>query len=174
MAVEMLTRRHGDIASVYNPPTLPKQPDAIDISKVVDSFKGLPTGLPKAISKLTPNLPEENLDVDAGDISQVVDAVKGFAYRAPPYFGPCPCPSAVTCGASCTGCGGLCVSTCDAGPNVGQPCLNGKHCGNTCATGPRAGSLCKNNNDCLVGNTCTILGNCTNPLCRDACGRCTP
>jgi hypothetical protein len=181
--VTMYTRRHGDINVDFQPPTLPKQPDAIDIAKVVDSFKGLPTGLPKAISKLTPNLPEHNLNTDAGDISQVVDAVKGVAYKNPPYDGPCPCPSAVTCGTACSptgACAGrnVCVTTCSMinpnDPLHGEPCLNSRHCGNTCATGARAGLPCQNNADCLSGNVCTIVGTCGTPLCRDACGRCKP
>jgi hypothetical protein len=178
-SVTMFTRRHGDITGDFNPPTLPKQPDAIDISKVVDSFKGLPTGLAKAISKMTPNLPEHNLNVDAGDITQVVDAVKGFAYKNPPFDGPCPCPSAVTCGTPCSptgACAGrnVCVTTCTGGPNDGEPCLNGRHCGNTCAGGARAGLPCKDDADCLTGNLCTIVGTCGNPSCQDPCGRCKP
>jgi hypothetical protein len=180
-AVTMFTRRHGDIAPDYNPPATSKQPDAIDVAKIVDSFKKLATGLPKAISKLTPNLPEENLDVDAGDISQVVDAVKSYAYRLPPYDGPCPCPSAVTCGTACVGgsCSGrnVCVTTCTGGPNDGEPCLNGKHCGNVCHGGIRDGLLCNADIDCFAGNTCSdggIYRVCGTPLCRDACGRCKP
>jgi len=183
--VTMLTRRHGDLYLKFNPgspPPLTVQPDAIDVSRVVDSFKKLPTGLVKAISKIYPNLPEENLDVDANDISSVVDAVKGYAYK---FGGPCPCPSAATCGAlpcsgdgTCTGSAlpglGLeakCIKTCTGGPNDGEPCLNGKHCGNTCATGPKAGQWCDDNSGC-AGNTCTIVGTCGTPLCRDRCGRC--
>jgi hypothetical protein len=177
--VTMYTRRCGDIASVYNPPDLSKQPDAIDIAKIVDSFKGLSTGLPKCISKITPNLPEHNLNVDAGDISQVVDQAKGFAYRNPPYDGPCPCPSAVPCGVACNAPActanprNTCVTTCTGGPNNGEPCLNGRHCGNTCPGPSRPGLPCKDNAD-FLGETCTIVGVCGNPSCRDACGRCKP
>jgi len=187
--VQMLTRQHGDLYLKFYPGSLPltDQPDSRDVSWVVESFKKLSTGLVKAIAKITPNLPEENLDVDAMDISSVLDATKGYAYR---FGGPCPCPSAATCGALacplgtdsvCTGSAlpGLgaeakCIKTCTGGPNDGEPCLNGKHCGNTCATGPRAGVLCHSDSDCWSGNLCTIVGTCGTPLCRDRCGRCTP
>jgi len=186
--VQMLTRRHGDLYLKYNPgspPPLTVQPDAVDVSRVVDSFKKAPTGLVKAISKIYPNLPEHNLDVDSNDISSVVDGMKGYAYK---FGGPCPCPSAAICGAlpcsgdgTCTGSAlpGLgpeakCIKTCTGGPNDGEPCLNGKHCGNTCATGPKAGQWCDANSDCGSGPICTIVGTCGTPLCRDRCGRCTP
>ena len=187
--VQMLTRRHGDLYLKYNPggpPPLTVQPDVVDVSRVVDSFKKLSTGLVKAISKIYPNLPEHNLDVDTNDISAVVEAAKGSAYK---YGGPCPCPSAATCGAlECpTGADGVCIGsalpglgpdakcikTCTGGPNDGEPCLNGRHCGNTCATGPKAGQWCDDNSGC-ADNTCTIVGTCGTPLCRDRCGRCTP
>ena len=187
--VTMFTGRHGDLASVFNPPDPSVQPDAIDVAKIVDSFKKLSTGLVKAIGKITPNLPEENNDVDSNDISAVVDAAKGYAYK---FGGPCPCPSAATCGAlACpTGADGLCtgsalpglgaeakcIKTCTGGPNDGEPCLNGKHCGNTCAMdgGPKAGQLCDSDPDCGTGHICTIVGTCGTPLCRDRCGRCKP
>ncbi len=174
--VTMLTRRHGDLAFEFNPPATTKQPNATDVSKVVDSFKHLASGLPKAVGKIIPNLPEENNDVDATDISTVVDAFKGFPYK---LGGPCPCPSKVTCGALACPLGtddvclawalpglGLeakCIKTCTNGPNNGEPCKNGKHCGNTCASGPKAGQLCDTASaalDCNPGIVCTIAGVC--------------
>jgi len=134
----------------------------------------------KAISKITPNLPEENNDVDSNDISSVVDAVKGYAYK---LGGPCPCPSAAICGALtcstdavCIGALGpeaKCIKTCTGGPNNSEPCLTNRHCGNTCLTGPKAGQWCDDSSGC-AGYACTIVGTCGTPLCRDRCGRCTP
>jgi hypothetical protein len=175
-AVQMLTRRSGDVWPLYNPPSTTKQPDGLDIAVMFNKFRAIPGPPSKAIAQVYGNLPELNSDINALDIATVADAFLGFAY---PFSGPCVCPSAVTCGStSCTSptvcAGGMCVKTCSGGPNDGEPCLNGKHCGNTCATGPRVGQPCATDSDCLVGNTCTIVGTCGRGVCRDRCGRCTP
>ncbi len=145
----LATRRHGDIAAPFNPPSISTQPDSLDVGAAVAKFKNLPGALPKAAVQGQPNLPELNTDVDALDIISVVDAFKGFAY---PYTGPCVCPSTVTCGATpCTSAGqcsgGTCVRTCSSGDHDGEPCVNNTHCPN---------------------------GTCGSGACRDRCGRCSP
>jgi hypothetical protein len=152
-AVQMLTRRSGDVCPLYNPPSTTKQPDGLDLAVMFNKFKGR-SGVPsKAITKVQANLPELNVDVNALDIATVADAFLGLAY---PFPGPCPCPSTVACGSTaCTGpsqcigfgTGSLCVKTCSGGDNSGDPCINDTHCpDSTCGSG----------------------------FCRDRCGRCTP
>jgi hypothetical protein len=163
IAVPMKTRRSGDAAASYNPPATTGQPDAIDVTEVLNKFMNK-TGAPvKARSQVQPNLVELNGNISGLDVVAVVYGVKGFAY---PYGGPCPCPSLVTCGpatgslacpsgvGTCTGSalpglglGAMCVKTCSGGINAGDPCVNNNHC---------------------PGSTCG------NPSCRDKCGRCTP
>jgi hypothetical protein len=141
----------------YNPPGTGQQPDAGDVTALVNKFKKAAGAPVNSRSQLQPNLPELNTDVSASDIVAVVDAYKGFAY---PYGGPCPCPSLVICGATacpggagtCTGSGlpGLgaeatCVKTCTGGTNAGDPCIDLAHCPG---------------------------GTCGSPFCRDKCGRC--
>lgn len=143
------TSRHGDVASLFNPPSPTTQPDGNDVLALVNKFKNLPGAPPKATGQIFGNLVELNSDVSGLDISAVVDAFKGLAY---PYSGPCSCPSAVTCNLTActtpTPCGGgMCVKTCANGLNAGQPCLSDNHCpAGTCGTG----------------------------FCRDRCGRCSP
>jgi hypothetical protein len=158
-AVTMKTRRSGDVETGYNPPGTGTQPDASDVTALVNKFKNLAGAPVKARSQLQPNLPELNTDVSATDIVAVVDAYKGFAY---PYGGPCPCPSLVICGVTacpggagtCTGselpglgAEATCVKTCTGGTNADDPCIDPAHCPG---------------------------GTCGSPFCRDKCGRCTP
>ncbi len=143
--VTMYTRRSGDVDSEYNPPSATNQPNAIDVAQLVNKFKNVAGAPVHARAQLQSNLPELNASINALDIVAVVDAVKGFAYA---FSGPCPCPSTVTCGGSCTGCPGMCVKTCTGGDNAGEPCINSNHC---------------------PGGTCAAVG-----TCRDNCGRCTP
>jgi len=162
-AVEMLTRRSGDVWPGYNPPLTSRQPDALDVVVEVSKFKACVGAPIKAIAQVQPNLLELNADVAAIDLATVVDAFKGLAY---PFSGPCPCPSAVTCGPAagsvacatptvCTssfGAGAMCVKTCVAGDNAGDPCITNTHCpGSTCGEA-----------DATPG------------YCRDRCGRCGP
>ncbi len=148
LAVTMYTRRSGDAAPNFNPPSTTGQPDALDVAAVVTKLKNLPGALVKAITQLQPNVPELNANVNALDIVAVVDAVKQKQYA---FSGPCVCPSTVTCGGACgTWCPSpnMCVKTCTGGTNDGEPCINDGHC-------PGGGA-------------------CGTPLCRDRCGRCTP
>ncbi len=175
-AVEINTRRAGDIAPVFQDPAANRtQPNAIDIVGAVNNFKKA-VGAPKHIeAQVQPNLPNLNRDVDALDIQAVVANQKLGAY---PYSGPCACPSTVVCNATmCSGAapcpgGNLCVQTCSAGPRTGEPCTANKHCG-TCVGGTRPGIPCDANSQC-DGGTCST-GTCnTQGFCRDKCGRCTP
>ena len=145
--VTALTRRSGDVVSLYAPPSQTDQPDGNDVIALVNKFKNLPGAPSKAAGQISGNAIELSLDVSGLDIGQAVDSFKGLAF---PYSGPCPCPSTVTCNAticasaaSCSG--GLCIKTCMGGINIAQPCLTNAHCpSSTCGTG----------------------------FCRDRCGRC--
>jgi len=145
--VQALTRRSGDVVTLYNPPSLTAQPDGNDVIALVNKFKNLAGAPSKASGQIFGNVVELNLDVSGLDISAAVDAFKGLAY---PNSGPCACPSVVTCNATpCAGAascpGGPCVKTCVGGVNLNQPCLTNAHCpSSTCGTG----------------------------FCRDRCGRC--
>jgi hypothetical protein len=155
--VTMFTRRHGDVASVFTPPDA-GQPGALDVAQFVRAFGKLGP-LRKAGAKITPNLPEENMDVGADDIRRVVDAAKGYAY---PLIesGPCPCPSTVTCGTPCA---------CDAGPACAA--CGGGQCVKTCTGGDNDGLACRDNDPRF--NHCPG-GTCGSGFCRDKCARCTP
>jgi len=156
--VTMVTRRHGDVASLFTPPN-GGEPGASDVSAIVQAFGKLGS-LRKASAKITPNLPEENMDVGADDIGRVVDAAKGYAYP-PIESGPCPCPSTVTCG--------LTPCTCDAGPACAA--CGGAQCVKTCTDGENEGLACRDNDP--VHNHCPG-GTCGSGFCRDKCARCTP
>lgn len=141
------TRRYGDVAAGYNPPSTAAQPDALDVVALVNKFRNLVSASSKRVAQLQPNVLDLNADVNALDIVAVVDAFRGLAYA---YGGPCSCPSAVTCNAtSCTSpaqcSGGLCIKTCGGGVHGGQPCTTDANCpGSACGAGS----------------------------CRDRCGRC--
>ncbi len=154
--VTMSTRRHGDVAEPLIAPNAVGQPNAIDVSRMVDAF-GKKGPLRKASAKITPNLPEENLDIGADDIGTAVDALK-FAYA---LTGPCPCPSTVACGTPCA---------CDAGPPC--PACGGGQCVKMCSVGSmNEGLPCRDNDP--IHNHCPG-GTCGSGFCRDKCGRCTP
>ncbi len=171
--VRLLTRRAGDIAAPFNPPSTGDQPDALDVSAGVDKFKNLPGAASKAVAQQQPNVPDLNADLSALDVASVVDNFRGLAY---PFSGPCACPSTVLCGAAaCTAdadCNsGLCVRECVSGPNTAQPCTTNGHCGQ-CLGGVRAGYPCDDGSDC-AGSACTV-GLCGPGSCKDRCGRCNP
>ena len=153
------TARWGDIAADFNPPSTTTQPDAIDVTQLVNKFKFVAGAPSKVEMQLQPNLPELNADVSVLDIVACVDAIKQLAYS---FGGPCPCPSLAACGGlacpegptECTesnnpglGRGALCVKTCTGGANDGDPCVSNLHCPD---------------------------GTCGSAFCRDRCGRCTP
>jgi len=155
-AVTMKTRRSADVALVYNPPGTTTQPDALDVTVLVNKFKFVPGSPSKALLQLQPNLPELNGDINALDIVAVVEGVKGFAYS---FGGPCPCPSLVICGA--TPCPGVATCTGSGLPGLGAESM----CVKMCSV---SGAPCIDATACPTGETCG------SPSCRDACGRCTP
>lgn len=143
----IVTARYGDLAAPFNPPAVAPQPDALDLTAVVNKFRSVAGAPSKTFAQNQPNVLELNADVSALDVVAIVDGFRGLAY---PYSGPCPCPSPVVCNATpCTGpsqcAGGVCVSTCAGGDAAGLPCIDNLHCpGGSCGTG----------------------------FCRDRCGRC--
>jgi len=164
--VLMYTRRHGDVASVFTPPDV-GQPGAIDLGQILRLLdKGGP--LRNAGAKITPNVPEQNIDVDIGDLGRVVAAVLGYAYP-PSESGPCPCPPVhpvtglpLFCGA--TPCG------CDAASGPCAACGGGQ-CVKTCLGGENNGLACR---DSIASHGHCPGGTCGSGFCRDKCARCTP
>jgi hypothetical protein len=141
------TGKFGDVVAPFDPPA-EEQPNAIDVTSIVNKFRALPGAPSRIWTQLQPNVPDWNADINALDVVAGVDAFRGFAY---PYSGPCPCPSAVTCNtvacttsSSCNN-SGLCIRACNGGDDAGQPCNNNSHCRN---------------------------GACGPGFCRDRCGRC--
>jgi hypothetical protein len=165
-AVTMYTRRSGDVDAVYqdlNPGGPLTQPNAIDLTGVVNKFKNVVGAPVKCRAQLQPNVPDLNADINALDIVAVVDAIKGLAY---PFAGPCPCPSRMACrntpcatNGTCTalsalnggGSGAMCLKTCVGGAHAGQPCSGMPHC---------------------PGGTACGAGGANPGFCRDKCGRC--
>lgn len=171
----MTTRRSGDLASLFNPPSETSQPDGNDVIAAVNKFKNLPGSPSQTISKVAGNDLFFFLDVSGLDIGQVVDAFKGLAY---PFSGPCPCPSTVICGATaCSGdaacSGGICTKTCVGGVAAGLVCNTDKSC-NHCIGGIFDGLPC----DPVSLSACGVTGTCSNDsacgpgFCRDRCRRC--
>jgi hypothetical protein len=160
-AVPMYTRRSGDVETGYNPPGTGTQPDANDVTALVNKFKKLAGAPLNFRSQLQPNLPELNTDVSATDVVAVVDAFKGLAY---PFGGPCPCPSLVICGPgtgslACPGGAGTCTGSGLPGLGAGAMCVK----------------TCSGSDDpCIDATACPTGETCGNPFCRDKCGRCKP
>jgi len=110
------TAKYGDVWPVYDWENISPQPDFNDIAAVVQKFLAAgPASAPiKAVAQLQPNCVFPDRAIDFRDIAAAVEAFLGTPY-ASTHYGPCTCPSAVTCGASaCTSdlqCGdGLCVN----------------------------------------------------------------
>jgi len=107
------TAKYGDVAPLFDDPANPQQPDFNDIAALVDKFLGVPGAPIKAVAQLQPNVAFPTRVVDFRDIAAGVQAFLGQPYAAT-SFGPCVCPSSVTCHATPCGndlaCGsGLCV-----------------------------------------------------------------
>ncbi len=183
MPVAIATRRWGDVALPYNPPSTTVQPNALDVVALVNKFKNLVGALSQTAAQLQPNVLDLNADVNALDISSCVNAFRGSAY---PFSGPCGCPSAVPCDATpCVGppacvalygAGAQCVRTCVGGPNDGLPCNNVSNC-NYCVGGVFDGQPCNPATPatCPAPGVCPGVGVCpAGGFCRDACGRCFP
>lgn len=83
------TARWGDVVAPFqNPsPAALSQPDIVDVTAVIDKFRGVPTASITARTDLGPDLP--NRAVNIADVANCVDAFKGFAYL---YNGILDCP----------------------------------------------------------------------------------
>jgi len=119
-----VTLKFGDCAPLFEGPGNPPQPDFNDIAALVNKFLALPEGPPKYRCQLQPNVVFPERPIDFRDIAADVQAFLGVAY-ADMFYGPCPCPSSVTCGATpCTSdlaCGGgICLSTGFCGDECGR------------------------------------------------------
>lgn len=172
--LELRTARWADVASPFQDPGQSlSQPNALDVTALVNKFKELPGAISAVSGKIRDDVLNLLLQVDALDIANAVNAFKSQAY---PFGGPCPCPPTVSC--DVTPCanngpcgGGLCVRTCSSGPRQGEFCANNDHCG-ACAGGSRDTLPCDVDMDC-PGGTCST-GVCGPGFCRDRCGRCSP
>lgn len=109
--IEVATGRWGDVTEPFSEVGGPKQPNFIDIGAVVNKYKQLGSAVFKGQAVLEPNAPDPTAAITFRDISATVAAYKGIAY---PLHGPCLCPSAVSCGQTCSlhaDCGeGVCLS----------------------------------------------------------------
>ena len=80
------TKSHGDVDEPFNPPDPTDQPDFVDITALVDAFRGLLGALPTyrvdlfgdQVSACTP----DGL-IDFSDITEVVNAFRGQEYGCP-------------------------------------------------------------------------------------------
>jgi len=114
-ALEITTAKYGDVWPLYEDPANPPQPDFNDIAAMVNKFlaAGAAVAPIKAVAQLQPNCVFPDRAIDFRDIAADVQAFLSTPY-ASSYYGPCTCPSGVTCGVTaCTSdlaCGGgLCV-----------------------------------------------------------------
>jgi len=111
------TPKFGDVAPPFADPANP-QPDFHDLAAMVGSFLAEAGAPDKAHAQLQPNVVYPDRSVDFRDIATDVQAFLGVAHSGL-FFGPCTCPSSVTCGATpcgsdlqCAGVtpdGGLCI-----------------------------------------------------------------
>jgi hypothetical protein len=173
------TARWGDAAADFAPPATIPQPNSVDITEIVNKFRGLSGAPIKATAQMQPLVPRLSWTVDALDVVSVVDAFRGFHY---PYEAPCPCPSPVACSHQCVG--PTDCKLCEGGttpgawcddenqcPGVGATCggLGGSSslglCVKTCTGGGADGFPCSRAIDCPGGT-------CGSASCRDRCGRC--
>jgi len=116
--LSITTAKYGDVWPVFDGPGNPPQPDFNDIAALVNKFlaTGPATAPIKAVAQLQPNCVFPERAIDFRDIATDVQAFLGVSY-ASSNFGPCTCPSSVTCGVTacsndlnCVGFGdGLCV-----------------------------------------------------------------
>lgn len=87
--LEIATSRWADVEAPFSPPSASAQPDFGDVAALVNKFRSLPGALSKVRTKLQPDIPNMNTDVDFMDITGCVNAFKGKGY---PFSGPLPCP----------------------------------------------------------------------------------
>lgn len=87
------TARWGDLVIPNAPPSTTIQPDAGDISAMLDKFRSTSTSSSKPralmVGSMMGPVPKPAGDVTFSDISAVVDANRGLGY---PYAWPMPCP----------------------------------------------------------------------------------
>jgi len=114
------TGKYGDVWPLFDEPGNPPQPDFNDIAAMVNKFLAAGSAVApiKAVAQLQPNAVFPDRAVDFRDIAADVQAFLGVTI-AEAEFGPCLCPSIVTCGTTacstdlnCSGVtpsGGLCV-----------------------------------------------------------------
>jgi len=96
------TGKWGDVVSLFegDDPGAP-QPDFNDIAAVVQKFLASPNAPIKAYAQLQPNVVLPDRAVSFKDIAADVAAFVGSSYvDSIGAFGPCTCPSSVTCGAT--------------------------------------------------------------------------
>jgi hypothetical protein len=160
--VTMYTRRFGDVASPFRPAD-PNSPGNGDLAAILSALGKLGP-LRKWGGKITPNLPEENIDI-GDDLGRVVAAVNGYAYP-PVDSGPCPCPPVHPVTALPLLCGAT-ACACEVGPPCGT--CGGGQCIKTCSGGVNHGLACRNNDHGHCPG-----GTCGSGFCRDKCARCTP
>ena len=176
--ITVRTAKFGDNWPLFSAPGNPPQPDFIDIQRMVAKFVASPsrcnggvndglccgtavgcvlncpggscdiTAPLKATCQLQPNVvfPKESLDFR--DIATEVTAFIGTPY-SDLFFGPCDCPSKITCGVK------FCANNVDC-----QVCDGGS-------------TRCNNDLDCIGPTKCRPLL-CVDSFCRDECGRCLP
>jgi len=115
--ITLTTGVFGDVCRYFaNEPGAPPQPDFNDVACMVSKFLATPGAPPKRQVQIQPNVVFPIRGIDFRDISMDVQSLIGQPYWSLLY-GPCTCPSAVTCGATpCTSdfqcqdvAGGLCV-----------------------------------------------------------------
>jgi len=112
------TGKYGDVWPLYDAPGNPPQPDFNDIAALVNKFlaAGAAVAPIKAMAQLQPNCVSPDRAIDFRDIADDVQAFLETPYASMQY-GPCACPSTVTCEATmcgndlgCVGFGdGLCI-----------------------------------------------------------------
>lgn len=90
----LYTARWGDVVANFNPPSTTTQPDGLDVSAMVDKWRGHPLGKAKFQIQLGPNVPNPTKRIDTVDLALAVDAFAGRAYS---LRGPITCPYPPNC-----------------------------------------------------------------------------
>jgi len=88
-ALPLATARWGDLELPFNPPSTTNQPDALDITSLVNKFKSAMGAPTKAYAQMQPAILQPNAAINALDVVSAVDAFKKRAY---PYSGIEACP----------------------------------------------------------------------------------
>jgi len=121
-AATIQTQKYGDVMAIWAWENVAPEPDFNDIAALVYKFLAKPGAPPKAICQLQPNVVYPGRSIDFRDIAADVEAFLGAAY-SDSYFGPCTCPSSVTCGVT------QCVSDLPCGAGI---CRADGFCGDAC------------------------------------------